>query len=71
MFAEFKTLWELQQEGVFNKLTYSAQQIANNIPTFEINNSMVNEQAIIAIIGVIIIGIIFLPFGATDSSIKN
>ncbi len=71
MFAEFKTLWELQQEGSFEQLTYTAEDLRNKIQTLEIDLSSVNEQAIIAIIGVIIVGIIFLPFGATTSSIKK
>ena len=70
MIAEFKTLWELQKEGTIEELTSSARGMLNNIPTVEINSSTVDEQMIIAIIAIIIIGIIFLPFGASDKSIK-
>ncbi len=69
MAAEFKTLWELHQEGAFGQLAESARNHIN-IPVLEINSGTVSEQAIIGIIALIIIGMIFLPFGATEGSIK-
>ncbi len=70
MSTEFKTLWELHQNGAIEQLTESVQSLANNVPSLEVNSSTVNEQMIIGTIALIIIGIIFLPFGATENSIK-
>ncbi len=70
MASEFKTLWELHQEGTFQELTSSAQGMTNNIPTFQINSGTASEQLIIGIIALIVVGMIFLPFGATENSIK-
>ncbi len=70
MAAEFRTLWELHQEGAFEQLNSSTQSLVNNIPALEITSGTVSEQIIIGIMAVILVGIIFLPFGATDSSIK-
>ena len=40
MFAEFKTLWELQQEGVFERTVYSIQEF--------IVKSMIKKAMILA-----------------------
>ncbi len=69
MTVELKTLWELNQEGTFRFLAESARNLVN-IPIPTLNNGTLGEQVIIGIIALIVIGIIFLPFGATESSIK-
>ncbi len=69
METEFKTLWELNQEGAFEQLANSARNLLE-IPAQGLNSSTVNEQTIIGILAVIVLGLIFLPFGATESSIK-
>ena len=71
MFAELKSLLELHQEGTLKELIYGYQGLIDNLKTSVINLSAIDEQTIIAMIGIIILGIIFLPFGATDSSIKT
>ena len=73
MTTEFKTLWELQQEGTFESLFEQLANAVKNIVAFpvpELSSGTVSEQTIIGIISLILIGIIFLPFGATESSIK-
>ena len=69
MTSEFKSLWQLNQEGFLKTLAESAKSLIK-IPSYELNSNTINEQIIIGIMALIIIGIIFLPFGATDSSIK-
>ncbi len=69
MTTEFKTLWELHQEGTFEQLASSANSHIN-IPALTVNSSTVSEQFIVGLIAIVIIGMIFLPFGATESSIK-
>ncbi len=69
MAAEFKTLWELYQEGAFEQLAGSARSFTN-ISVPELNSGTVTDQAIIGIIALIVLGLTFLPFGATESSIK-
>ena len=59
MFAKFNSLWELHKQGTFDQLTTSAQGLIQNIPILEINRTAINEQSIIAILGIVIIGIIF------------
>ncbi len=71
MFAELKSLLELQQEGAFQQSALWYQNFINSFKGSAINLSAINEQVIIAMIGIIILGIIFLPLGATDSSIKK
>ncbi len=71
MFAEFKTLWELQQEGAFEKTAYSVQEFINKAKLWEVSLSQINEQIIIAVLGILMVGIIFLPLGATESSIQK
>ena len=65
MTGEFKTLWELNQEGVFKDFYehfVDSLRTSINVQTIQLSNGTVSEQ--------MIIGIIFLPFGATEGSIK-
>ncbi len=72
--TEFKTLWELQQDGTFEllieKITSSIKSLVN-LPVPEMDTGTLGEQMIIGLISLIMIGIIFLPFGATENSIKK
>ena len=69
MLAEFKTLFELSQEGYFKKLMESAREVLD-VPVNTFSNSTVSSQIVIGIIAIVILGVIILPFGATEASIK-
>ncbi len=73
---EFKTIVQLQQEGAFDQLLNSLQDLMMrvleiNLPMMKISNELVITQTVIASIAIFIIGIIYLPFGATPASIKS
>ncbi len=75
MAGEFKTIVELQQDGTFQQLAESIQQFSDGVlksglPFYGLSNDVVVTQTFIAILGGIIVGITFLPFGATASSIQ-
>ena len=69
MTAEFKTLWELSHEGAFGDLADSARTLVD-IPINSYNFGTASDQTVIGIIALILLGIMFLPFGATETSIK-
>ncbi|KZR77879.1 hypothetical protein PMIT1320_00266 [Prochlorococcus marinus str. MIT 1320] len=69
MLAEFKTLFELSQEGYFKKLMESAREVLD-VPVNTFSNSTISSQIVIGIIAIVILGVIILPFGATEASIK-
>ncbi len=70
-----KTIWELKENGTFNRLLDSLQQFQERIPEISnpiesTGNDFLFTQIFIAIFAAITIGFTFLPFGATSSSIK-
>ena len=69
MTAEFKTLVQLSQEGAFEQLAANAKGLID-IPINSIGSTTISDQAVIGVVAAIIVGIIFLPFGATQASIK-
>ena len=69
MLAEFKTLFQLSQEGYFRDLVESARQ-SFDIPVYALSSSTISTQIIIGVVAIIILGLIILPLGATDASIK-
>ncbi|HGY5547348.1 MAG: hypothetical protein AB8A45_06135 [Prochlorococcus sp.] len=69
MFAEFKTLFQLSQEGYFTDLLDSFRQYLD-IPVNTLTSSTINSQIIIGIVAIVILSLIILPFGATEASIK-
>ncbi len=70
MTAEFKTLWELSQEEAFKQLADSARELVD-IPIDGFNFGTGSDQIVIGILAVTILGVIFLPFGATETTIKS
>ncbi len=80
MTAEFKTLDQLLQDGSlyqiaadakkpFTGLFDSVDKITLSIQS--LNSDLLIIQTIIGVIALIVIGITFLPFGATAASIKT
>jgi len=72
---EVQSLWELKQNGTLYQLIESFQTSASRIielssPLEKIQNDLLLTQIFIAIIGATIIGVTFLPFGATKTSIQ-
>ena len=75
MATEFKTLVQLRQEGVLEQASDSLNNFLTGILEIEpsikgAGNDLVLTQTFIAIIAAIILGITFLPFGATPASIQ-
>ncbi len=76
MTFEFKTLVQLQNEGQIDAALGRLRSLINSamdikIPINDQSSDTLITQIVIGIIGIVIIGIICLPFGATISSIKN
>ena len=72
---EFKTLWELNENGTFEHLIESIKNLLIGIleissPIEGIENDLLITQILVGIVAAIMIGITFLPFGATTSSIQ-
>ena len=72
---ELKTIWELNENGSLDQLVESIQKFLIGIveasnPIQGINNDLLLTQVLVAIIAAIMIGVTFLPFGATTSSIQ-
>ena len=72
---EFKTLWELNENGTLDHLLEAIQKFVIGIlelssPIEGIENDLLVTQILVAIVAAVMIGITFLPFGATASSIQ-
>ena len=70
-----KTVWELKDNGTFDRLLASLQSFQEKIPEIinpieSAGNDFLFTQIFIAIFAAITIGFTFLPFGATSSSIQ-
>ena len=75
MADEFKTIVELRQDGTFQQLGESIQQLVTGVtqiglPIKEISTDLVLTQVLVGVLAGIVVGITFLPFGATPTSIQ-
>ena len=76
MTAEFRSLDQLLQDGTVDQLVDATKaSLSKIVETADAANQVVPSeisiaQSVIGLIALILVGITFLPFGATPSSIK-
>ena len=76
MSTEFKTLDQALKDGSIDRLGATIRDVSNRITESpdiglnNLNNEVAIGQVLIGVIALTLIGIIFLPFGATVESIK-
>ncbi len=76
MSIEFKTLDQSLKDGSLDRLVATVKDFfieitkSGDLGLKNLNNEVLIVQALIGVIALVLIGIIFLPFGATPESIK-